>query len=41
MGSRVEVNPPVDMLSMKGFRNGMQEKNMAKVSWRVVARYTW
>jgi hypothetical protein len=41
MGSRVEAKPPVDMLSMKGFRNGMQAKNMAELSWRVVARYAW
>jgi hypothetical protein len=32
IGARVDVKPPVDRLSMNGFRKGTQETRMAKLS---------
>jgi hypothetical protein len=41
MGTRVEENPPVEMDSMNGRRNGRQATITARLSWMVVARYAW
>jgi hypothetical protein len=32
IGARVDVKPPVDKLSINGFRKGTQETRMAKLS---------